>query len=101
MQSIRYLEAVRARTVTKSDYAIAKALGLTPVAVGHYLHGRRVMDNYACLRVAEALGVPLQEVIAAAEYDREKNEAKRETWTRFLYGAGIRIRQRKPVAARA
>lgn len=101
MQSIRYLEQVRALTATRSDYAIAKLLGLSENAVSHYLHGRRIMDNYACLRVATLLQLPLQEVIAAAEYDRERNEAKRNVWTRFLFRHGVRIERRRSYRARA
>lgn len=87
-ETTKYLDRVRDLTKTRSDYALAKLLGVTEQAVNNYTKGRSVLDNWTALRIAELLRIPLEEVIAAAELDREKNEKKRDAWKRRLKNLG-------------
>lgn len=84
MESLKYLDRCRKLTKTGSDYALAKLLGVSENAINHYRAGERIMDDYACLRVSQILGVPLEEVVAAANYDREPDEKKKLEWARHL-----------------
>lgn len=85
-----YLDRVRKLTATGSDYAVAKLLGISEDAVNHYRKGTRHMDNYAALRIAEALALPLEELIASIELEREKAPEKRDRWRAHLKALGQR-----------
>ena len=41
------------------------------------------MDDYAYIVVAECLGIDPLEIIAAANMEREKNQARRDFWQDF------------------
>lgn len=90
MKTANYIDMARKLTQTGSDYAVAKLLGITENAVNHYRLGRRVMDNDTCRRLAEALGRPLEELIAVAEMERAKDEPTRKAWEKRLKTVGRR-----------
>jgi plasmid maintenance system antidote protein VapI len=81
--TLDYLNEAKARLGLESDYALAKHLGLTVGSVSHYVNRRRVIDNYTAAKLAEILGVEPIEVIAAAEFEREKDEQRKIFWKRF------------------
>ncbi|WP_404989555.1 helix-turn-helix domain-containing protein [Caballeronia sp. LZ016] len=76
----KYLDEVRDRLDLPSDYAIAKALGVTRSAISSYRTGRTVPDDLVCARIAAALGVEPMEVIAATNYQRAKTDEARTLW---------------------
>lgn len=78
--TVQYLDAVRERLGLPSDYATAKALGVTRAAVSSYRTGRTIPDDLVCARIADALGVEPMEVIAAINYQRAKSEDARQLW---------------------
>lgn len=81
MKSVsEYLDAVKKRLDLPSDYAAAKALGVTPSAISKYRLGRASFDDLTCLRVAEILGVDEIEVIAAANAARANDPRIRRVW---------------------
>ncbi|AXK40297.1 hypothetical protein [Crenobacter cavernae] len=82
-QSVEYLEEALTKLGKKSDRQAAIKLKLSPQAMSGYKNGERVMDDFACVMVAEVLGVNPLEVIAAANIDREKSEERREFWADF------------------
>jgi transcriptional regulator with XRE-family HTH domain len=75
-----YLDAVKKRLDLPSDYAAAKALGVTPSAISKYRLGRASFDDLTCLRVAEILGIDEIEVIAAANAQRANDPRIRRVW---------------------
>lgn len=87
MESIKFLEMLRDTMTKKSDYAIAKEIGLTPQAVNNYMSCKRVMDDTTAAKVAQKLGIDPMKVIAAANADREKGE-KKEFWENFYERLG-------------
>lgn len=78
--TVEYLIAAKAAIGVESDSALGKAIGLHRNAVGQYMNGSRVMDDYTALKVAQILGVDPLEVIAAANHERERSIEKREAW---------------------
>jgi hypothetical protein len=76
----QYLDEVKERLDLPSDYALAKALGLTRTAVSNYRSGRSMPDDLACARLADAIGCEPMEVIAAINYQRAKTEDARALW---------------------
>lgn len=83
MNTLEYLDAVKAKTGLTTDYQLAKLLELEPSNITMYRKGRRVMDPYIATRVAEILEVPPMLVIAQSQLEREKDETKRAYWRKF------------------
>jgi transcriptional regulator with XRE-family HTH domain len=75
-----YLDAVKAKLDLPSDYATAKALGVTPSAVSKYRLGRSQPDDLVCARIAEILVIEPMEVIAATHFERSSDERARKLW---------------------
>lgn len=78
--TVEYLKEAKAALNTESDYAFAKKLGLHPTTVSQYQLGKRVIDDYTAVKIAEALEVDPLEVIAAANLEREKDEKRQVLW---------------------
>lgn len=84
MNTLEYLQAVKTRLGIQSDYALAKALGITQPTVSGYRAGRSRIDDDVALRIAEILGKNPLEVIAAANAERSKSPEMREKWTHLM-----------------
>ena len=61
----------------KSDYRLAKTLGVTPQAVSLWRHGKRSIGAKSARLIAAELGLDLAKVLAALDRERERN-GKRE-----------------------
>lgn len=82
-KSNEYLQEALDRLGEMSDRKKAEVLKLSPQAISGYKSGERVMDDFACIMVANTLGIDPLEVIAAANMDREKNQARKDFWSDF------------------
>lgn len=80
MKTIKYLEEAKKRLGIKSDYALAKNLGLKKQTVSGYTTGTRIMDDYTAARIAKIITINPLEVISAANAEREKDRRRREFW---------------------
>lgn len=80
--TVEYLDAVKIRLDLPSDYAAAKALGVTRAAVSKYRLGHASFDDTTALRVAEILEIQPFEVIAAANVERARDTETRSLWER-------------------
>lgn len=65
-----YLTDFASATGCTSDYQTARRLSVTRQAVSHYRTGKGAPGIDTCWQIADALHVPLAEVIAAAEVQR-------------------------------
>lgn len=83
MRSVKYLELVREKLDRKTDIELARKLGLSRAAVGHYLTGRRVMDEETCLAVAMTLEIEPMKVLMAAGIDRAEKAGQKSLWEVF------------------
>jgi hypothetical protein len=81
--TVQYLDAVKRRLDLPSDYAIAKALGLTRAAVSKQRNGDSSFDDLTAVRVAEILGLDPMEVIAACNAERARDDDARRVWERL------------------
>lgn len=77
-------EKIRETTRTKTDYAVAKALGMSQSNLRQVLMGERGLGNEACVRAAELLRQPLETVLAEIELPRAKTPEKRAFWEKRL-----------------
>ena len=75
-----YLDAVKEKLDLPSDYATAKALGVTPSAVSKYRLGRSQPDDLVCARIADILGIEPMEVIAAMHFERSTDDRAKALW---------------------
>lgn len=88
-----YLDQIAKLTETGSDYAVAKLLGISGSRICNYRNGRAHFDDMICLKVANILQIELTEVIASANYQREKDKNKKAFWLKAFNNV------KKPVAA--
>lgn len=70
-KTIDYLNDALNLIDKKSDAKKAKELGITRGALSRYISGQRIMDNYACIAVAQKLGINPMVVIATATIERD------------------------------
>lgn len=78
--TIEYLDAAKAALGIESDYEMAAWLEVSRQAVSHWRYGRAKIDTYCAIRLAAALNRDPIEVIAATEFEKEKNSKRREFW---------------------
>ncbi len=81
--TIQWLDAIKKARGLSSDYAVAKALGVTAQVISHYRNGRRAFDPYTAAKVAELVGVEPMQVIASVEAERARNDEQRAFWRRL------------------
>lgn len=83
MDSVDFLDAVRARHNIPSDNKLAQFLGMTQGRVATYRTGRRKLDQDACVRIAKALELPPEHVFASIQAERAKRSEHRRIWERL------------------
>jgi len=90
-----YTAAIKARTGTGTSYAAAKKLGVDEDTFRGWEKGRRFPDAFGCLKIAQALDMPLEQVIADIERQREQDETKRQHWENLArkFAASVLIRR--------
>lgn len=82
------LDSVKAAQGLNSDGELARKLDVDKRRVSDYRKGIRIPDEFACLRIAEALGKPLDSVIATVKAATEKDETRREVWENYMKRLG-------------
>ena len=87
MNTQEYLKKAREALSVKTDYQLAKALDIRRERISDYLKLRRKPDEYACTRIAIAIGEDPAKVIAEIAVQWEKNDKKRKFWENFLLRA--------------
>lgn len=81
MNTQQYLQAVKAALGITSDYALAKALHITPSTVSGYRAGRSRIDDDVALTISEILKLNPLVVIASANAERAKTPEQRARWS--------------------
>lgn len=84
MNTLDYLGAVKKRLGIESDYALAKALGISHSAICGYRAGTSRINDDVALTIAEILDKNPLEVIAAANAERAKTDQMRNKWTGLM-----------------
>lgn len=81
--TVQYLNEAKERLGITSDNALAKHLKIARSAISQYQHGHRIIDDYAAVRIAEILGINPMDVIATANYEREKAPERKDFWRKM------------------
>lgn len=79
MNSYEYIARVKQTKGLETDYQVAKMMGWSKNKVSQYKLGQG-MDNEAARQVAEILNIPVLEIIADMEAERQKDPAKKKAW---------------------
>jgi transcriptional regulator with XRE-family HTH domain len=94
MNTMEYLAACKTRLGIESDYALAKALGVTQQAVSSYRSGNSKINDDVALSVAEILGINPLQVIAAANAERAKTPEAKARWSSVMEKFSVSFRNR-------
>lgn len=84
----KLLDEVKAAKGVESKYALAKVLDLPTQRISEYYNGKSAPDEFACLKIAEALGKPLNTIIATVRASTEKDASRREAWENYMKSLG-------------
>ena len=82
------LDATKNALSISTDGELGRALGVSKQSVSDYYNDRRAPDDFACLKISEALGKPLDTVIATVKASSEKDEKRREAWENYMKRLG-------------
>lgn len=77
-------EKVRETTETRTDYATARALGVSQSYLKQVLLGQRNLGPEACVRASELLRQPLTAVLAEIELSKAQTPEKKAFWEKRL-----------------
>lgn len=89
MENIRkLLDASKHAAGIESDYALAKTLGISKARISAYYSGKETPNEYACLKISELTGIPLDKVIASVKAESEKDEKRRIEWENYIKRLG-------------
>lgn len=78
--TLDFIEAVSRKLGGASDYAVAKALGITRASVSRYRNGHGGFDDETALKVARVLDIDPAAVAAASHAERAKTPEVRQMW---------------------
>ncbi len=88
MKAIKgYLDLAIARHALRSDYGLAKKLGVRPSHISNYRNGRSCPDDKMAVRLAKLLDIDPLEIVAVANYNRAvrtENPVSRRLWQRLF-----------------
>nr|VFJ66203.1 MAG: hypothetical protein BECKFM1743C_GA0114222_104162 [Candidatus Kentron sp. FM]VFJ66288.1 MAG: hypothetical protein BECKFM1743A_GA0114220_104075 [Candidatus Kentron sp. FM]VFK09246.1 MAG: hypothetical protein BECKFM1743B_GA0114221_100994 [Candidatus Kentron sp. FM] len=75
-----YLDQLMEQEHLSSDYQLSKHLDVSRQLVSNWRHNRAIMDSFHCWKLADALDLDEREIEAAANYQRDKIDKKKEYW---------------------
>jgi len=80
MKTPEYLELVKRKLSLPSDYALAKALGVSRSAISLLQAGKTAMSDETAVRAAEILAMPAGRVLIDVHMERSKAPEVRAAW---------------------
>ena len=80
-----YLDSLKKKYELKSDYALAKFLGISKQRITTYRQGRSSFNTEFSIIVAKFLGLEPMEIIAAMNAVREKDNLAQTFWKDTYY----------------
>lgn len=78
--TVDYLDAIKRKQGLPSDYALAKALGITRESVSGLRKGASGMGIETALKAGEILGIDGHTIYAAGQIERAKKPEVRDFW---------------------
>jgi transcriptional regulator with XRE-family HTH domain len=79
------LDLIKEKHGLKSDYKLALYMGIGGGNIANYRHGRSLPDENACEKIAAALGMDPDVLIAEMNATRAKSPEIRATWARIAH----------------
>ncbi len=76
MESAKYLDQVKEQCGLRSDYALAKCLGITQPEANLIRRGRKTPNPELCVRIADLLGLNPVELLLVAQKDKASTSVK-------------------------
>jgi transcriptional regulator with XRE-family HTH domain len=86
MNTIEYIERVKAKLGISSDYALAQKLGITKQAMSRYTRGLGHFDDEVCARVAAILGIHAGLVMLDMHMQRAHTPEQANIWKDIAKG---------------
>lgn len=86
MNTQEYLAEIRSRLSISTDYAIAKALGVSKQAAGNWSKGKSGFDDETARRVAAILDIHPGTVILDMHRERAQSDETRDIWMEIARG---------------
>ena len=83
------LDQAKTRANLKSDYALAKVLGVSTGIVANWRKEKRHPSNEEAIKLATLAGLDERQVIAEIEYRTANTEKKKEFWKHYLKSHGF------------
>lgn len=77
------LDRIKEKYGLKSDYALAKAIGMSRERISRYRNSSGELGDDAALKVAELLDLDPGYVLACMSHQRTKSDAARHAWERL------------------
>jgi len=87
MNSYDYIEKVKEVKGLDTDYKVAKLMNWPSNKITQYRNGQS-MDNEAARQIAQIINVPLMQIIADMEAQRQKEPNKKKAWSKIAKEAG-------------
>jgi plasmid maintenance system antidote protein VapI len=81
-----YLDDIKKKLAITSDYALAKALGVSKQTVSRWSQGKGHFDDEIAVRVASILGLHPGIVILDTHHARAKTPAEATVWMEIFEG---------------
>lgn len=78
-----YVEEAKEKSGVKSDRAFSLHIGGSEGLVSKWINEGKHPEDYYCIRIAEILRINPLEIIAAANWEREKSQDKKDWWENF------------------
>lgn len=89
MEINELLDQAKHRANLKSDYALAKVIGVPTGTVAHWRKGNRHPSTDEAVKLATLAGIEDMQVIAEIEMRTANSEKKKEFWKSYLESRGI------------
>lgn len=83
-----WFNALRVASGARSDYQLAKYLGITQQAVSGYATGRRTFSSDVALKAADYIQIPPRLALIACRFWQATDEAEKVLWVSTYYDLG-------------
>lgn len=80
MNTVEYLDLVKQEKGLRSDNQLAVELGWSRAKISNYRAKKQHMDAEAARIFAEYAGLPVMQVVADMEAQRQKNPSSKKAW---------------------
>jgi transcriptional regulator with XRE-family HTH domain len=84
MKTQDYLDAAKVKLHVQSDYALAKALGISREYISQFRLGKRPLSDEISIKLAKILQISPLAPIALANAERAKNPEIQAAWNALL-----------------